>query len=228
MVIGSLNRATINVKYVLSVALPEHGLWIHLAASIWNAPRIGGIYDLIQKFPLTIVWNPREFHLIKVLENDRKFNAVYFRAETLSSLSEWRSAEVDGNERKLIMHADNVYLHIAKVLTQFFKKNRTKPVRYPLYSPDVLPPTSVCSASSREAWSVSDLMAQSNLLKQLKLFSKALKSYHASNLSRVHGSFVEIDSYQWRISWLSYNKQDGRIKFYSAGIERLTIERRTL
>jgi hypothetical protein len=37
--------------------------------------------DTIQskKFMLTIVWNPRGFHLIKVLEKGRKFNASYYR-----------------------------------------------------------------------------------------------------------------------------------------------------
>jgi hypothetical protein len=35
----------------------------------------------------TIVWNPRGFHLIKVLENGRKFNAGYYIAEILEPLS---------------------------------------------------------------------------------------------------------------------------------------------
>jgi hypothetical protein len=34
-----------------------------------------------KKFMLTIVWNPRGFHLIKVLENGRKFNAGDYIAE---------------------------------------------------------------------------------------------------------------------------------------------------
>jgi hypothetical protein len=32
---------------------------------------------------LTVVWNPRGFHLIKVLENGRKFNAGHYVAEIL-------------------------------------------------------------------------------------------------------------------------------------------------
>jgi hypothetical protein len=43
-----------------------------------------------KKFMLTIVWNPRGFHLIKVLEKGRKFNAGYYIAEILESLSQWR------------------------------------------------------------------------------------------------------------------------------------------
>jgi hypothetical protein len=36
---------------------------------------------------LTIVWNPRRFHLIKILEHSRKFNAGYYLAEILEPLS---------------------------------------------------------------------------------------------------------------------------------------------
>jgi hypothetical protein len=36
-----------------------------------------------RKFMFTVVWNPREFHLIKVLEKDHKFNASYYIAEML-------------------------------------------------------------------------------------------------------------------------------------------------
>jgi hypothetical protein len=48
---------------------------------------------------LTIVWNPCGFHLIKVLEKGRKFNAGYDIAEMLESLSQWRSIEAAGKER---------------------------------------------------------------------------------------------------------------------------------
>jgi hypothetical protein len=47
---------------------------------------------------LTIIWNPRGFHLIKVLEEGRKFNACYYIAEILEPLSQWRSIEAAGND----------------------------------------------------------------------------------------------------------------------------------
>jgi hypothetical protein len=52
---------------------------------------------------LTIVWNPSRFHLIKVLEKGRKFNAGYYIAEILDirdivPLSKWRSIDAAGNE----------------------------------------------------------------------------------------------------------------------------------
>jgi hypothetical protein len=42
---------------------------------------------------LTIVWNPREFHLIKALEKGLKFNAAYYITEILEPLSQWRLIE---------------------------------------------------------------------------------------------------------------------------------------
>jgi hypothetical protein len=86
------------------------------------------------QFMLTIVWNPRGFRLIKVFENGRKFNAGYYIAETLESLSEWRSIETVGNERKLLVHADNARPHTAKLSTQYFNENRMKSVPHPAYS----------------------------------------------------------------------------------------------
>jgi hypothetical protein len=67
---------------------------------------------------LTIVWNLRGFHLIKILEKDRKFNAGYYIAEILELLSQWRSIEAAGNERKLLVHSDNPRPHTAKLSTQ--------------------------------------------------------------------------------------------------------------
>jgi hypothetical protein len=60
-----------------------------------------------KRFMLTIIWNPRGFHLIKVLEKGCTFNAGYYIAEILELLSQWRSTEAADNERKLLVHADN-------------------------------------------------------------------------------------------------------------------------
>jgi transposase len=88
---------------------------------------------------LTIVRNPRGFHLIEPLEKGRKFNAGYSIAEILESLSEWRSIEAAGNERKLLVHANNARPHTAKLLTQYFNENRMKSAPHPPYFPDLAP-----------------------------------------------------------------------------------------
>jgi hypothetical protein len=54
-------------------------------------------------------------------------------------LSQWYSIEAAGNERKLLMHADNVRPPIAKLSTQYFNENRMKSALYPPYSPDLAP-----------------------------------------------------------------------------------------
>jgi hypothetical protein len=57
---------------------------------------------------LTIVWNPPGFHLTKVLDKGHKFNAGRYIADNLEPFSQWRSTEAVRNERKLLVHADNV------------------------------------------------------------------------------------------------------------------------
>jgi hypothetical protein len=72
---------------------------------------------------LRIVWNRRGFHLSQVLEERRKFKAIFYRAEILLPLSEWRSIKADGDERTLIVHAENARPHTAKVSTQLLEEN---------------------------------------------------------------------------------------------------------
>jgi histone-lysine N-methyltransferase SETMAR len=87
----------------------------------------------------TIVWNPRGFHLIKVLEKGCKFNTGYYLAEILEPLPQWRSNEAAGNKRQLLLHADNARPHTAKLSIQYFNENRMKSSPYPPYSPDLAP-----------------------------------------------------------------------------------------
>jgi hypothetical protein len=123
---------------MLEVQRIEHGMTSSPSTSFgFNCVRIMNLsgYHEMKKFPkengtqfnrkfmLMIVWNLRGFHLIKVLEKDRRFNAGYYIAEILSPLSQRRSIEAAGNERKLLVHADNARPHTAKLSTQYFNKN---------------------------------------------------------------------------------------------------------
>jgi hypothetical protein len=70
----------------------------------------------------------------------------YYIAETLKPLSQWRSIEAAGNERKLLVHVDNARPHTAKLSAQYFNENRMKSAPYPpssilntQYSPDLVP-----------------------------------------------------------------------------------------
>jgi histone-lysine N-methyltransferase SETMAR len=75
----------------------------------------------------------------QVLEKGRKFNAGYYIAEILEPLSQWCLIETAGNERKLLVHADNARPHTAKLSTQYFNENRMKSVLHPPSSPDLAP-----------------------------------------------------------------------------------------
>jgi hypothetical protein len=86
---------------------------------------------------LTIVWNPRGFHFITVLEKGHKFNAGDNIAEILEPLSQWHSIEAADNDRKLLVHADNARPHTAKLSTQSFNEDRMKSAPRPSYSPDL-------------------------------------------------------------------------------------------
>jgi hypothetical protein len=104
-----------------------------------KSARKGTTHNSIKKFMLRIVWNPRGFYLIKVLEKGRMFNAGYYIAEILEPLSQWRSIEAAGNERKLLVHADNAHPHTTKLSTQYFNENRMKSAPHPPHSPDLVP-----------------------------------------------------------------------------------------
>jgi histone-lysine N-methyltransferase SETMAR len=54
-------------------------------------------------------------------------------------LSQWRSIEAAGNERKLLVHDDNARPHTAKLSAQYFAENRMKSAPHRPYSPDLAP-----------------------------------------------------------------------------------------
>jgi hypothetical protein len=68
-----------------------------------------------------------------------KFNADCYIVAILDPWCQWRSIEVAGNERKLLVHADNAHLHTAKLSTQFFNENRTKSAPQSIYCADLTP-----------------------------------------------------------------------------------------
>jgi hypothetical protein len=52
-------------------------------------------------------------------------------------LSQWRSIEAAGNERKLLVHMDNARPHTVKLSTQYFNENRMKSAPHLPDSPDL-------------------------------------------------------------------------------------------
>jgi histone-lysine N-methyltransferase SETMAR len=92
-----------------------------------------------KKFMPTIVWNPRQFHLMNVLPKGCKFNSSHYITEILSPLSEWRSADAHGRTRKLIVHADNARPHVFRQTIDYLERNGMKRALHPPYSPDLAP-----------------------------------------------------------------------------------------
>jgi hypothetical protein len=92
-----------------------------------------------EKVMITIVWNPRGFHLIKLLPKGFKFNASYDVTHILDPLSVWRRTQIGRTNRKFIVHADNACPHTAKVTLDFLRRNAMKRAQHPPYSPDFAP-----------------------------------------------------------------------------------------
>jgi transposase len=54
-------------------------------------------------------------------------------------LLEWPKTQIDGSDRKLIVHADDARLHTARVTLEFLKQNGMKRTPHSPYSPDLAP-----------------------------------------------------------------------------------------
>jgi histone-lysine N-methyltransferase SETMAR len=153
-----------------------------------------------KKFMFTIDWNPRGFHLIKVLEKGRKFNAGSYIAEILKPLSQGRSIEAAGNERKLLMHPDNARQHAAKLLAQYFNENRMKSVPYPPYSPDLAASDFYLFEYVKRCLAGLSFEDVDQLLAAVKRVREGIEKVTVqSGLSRVDGPIKEMYRYQWGV-----------------------------
>jgi hypothetical protein len=84
-----------------------------------------------QKIMITIIWNPNGFHVVTALPTGLKFNTGYYTREILQEIKNWREPQGVCNARKLIVHADNVRSHTAKLSMDFLAANnmRKLPIR---------------------------------------------------------------------------------------------------
>jgi hypothetical protein len=84
-----------------------------------------------EKVMLTIVWNPRGFHLINVLPKGFKFNMSFYVTQILGPISDWRRTQVGRTNRKLWVHANNARPHTATVTLKFMQQNAMRRVFHP-------------------------------------------------------------------------------------------------
>jgi hypothetical protein len=137
-------------------------------------------------------------------------------------LSQWRPIEAPGNERKLLVHADNAWPHPAKLSTQYFNENRMKSAPHPPYS-ILLWSRAVGLLSLRGCQE----MFRRPLIRGCRSASCSSrrcsrgywKSDLASGLSRVDGPIKEMYCCQWGVYWVSSNECHWGMEFYSADIE---------
>jgi hypothetical protein len=112
------------------------------------------------------------------------------RHPILEPLSQWRSIEAAGNERKSLVHADNARAHTAKLSTRYFNQNRMKPA-----TPDFYLFGNVKRCLAGPSFEDADqlLAAVAGVLEGIE------KLDPASGLSPVDGPIKEICRYQWRV-----------------------------
>jgi hypothetical protein len=82
-----------------------------------------------QQLMITIVWNPRGFHVIQFLQKGIKWTSKYHSNTILSRIADLRDA---GSHRKMIVHADNADPHVAKCVTEYMDHNSLKRADRPL------------------------------------------------------------------------------------------------
>jgi hypothetical protein len=153
-------------------------------------------HNSIEKSMLRIVWNPCGFYLIKFLEKGHKFNTGYYIAEILEPLSQSHSIEAAGNERKLLVHADNARPHAAKLSTQSFNGNRMKSAPHPPYSADLAPSDFYLFRYAKRCLAMPLIRACRSAYGNSRQSSRRYwKNDLASGLSRMDGPIKEIYHY---------------------------------
>jgi hypothetical protein len=102
------------------------------------------------KLMLTIVWNPRGFHIVKAIPKSGKFSAQYYTNNILIAISDWRRLAEEKSPNKIWVPAHNARSHNAKLSTDFIALNRMKQATHPPYSPDLALSNFFLLATSKE------------------------------------------------------------------------------
>jgi hypothetical protein len=77
------------------------------------------------------------FHVVDFIPKGNKFNTHRYISTILRFFADWNVDEIRAIDRKLIMHADHVRLHMAKVSLAFIEQNGMKRASHLPYSPDL-------------------------------------------------------------------------------------------
>jgi hypothetical protein len=66
------------------------------------------------------------FHVLKALPKGRKFNAQYYTNDILVAISDWRRQTGGTGPKKLWVHSDNAWPHIAKMSRDYIGLDQMK------------------------------------------------------------------------------------------------------
>jgi hypothetical protein len=128
------------------------------------------------------------------------FNAGYYIAEILKSLSQWRSIEAAGKERKLLVHADNAPPHTAKLSIQYFTENRMKRASHSPYSHDLAPLDFYFFEDVKRYLAGVSFEDADQLLAAVEGVLQGIEKVTLqSGFSRVDGPIKEMCHYQWGV-----------------------------
>jgi hypothetical protein len=78
-----------------------------------------------QKLMITIIWNPREFHVMHALPKEIQWTGRYYSNNILSQIS---AVQDVGNRRKVIVHADNAGEYVVQCVTEYMDHNLLKKI----------------------------------------------------------------------------------------------------
>jgi hypothetical protein len=98
-----------------------------------DRPRIQRQAISSPKTVLTVVWNPRRFHLVSLLPKGQKWTSQYYIDHILPEICALRDVR---DRRKSVVHADNARPHVVKRIKQYIEDNNLKSAPHPPYSPD--------------------------------------------------------------------------------------------
>jgi hypothetical protein len=92
------------------------------------------------KFMFTIMWNPREFHIINQLPDGCKMNSEYYITNVFVPLRErFCSGGPEDCGRPLVVHVENCSVHTSAAIERFMSDHRMVRMSQPPYSPNLAP-----------------------------------------------------------------------------------------
>jgi histone-lysine N-methyltransferase SETMAR len=150
-------RFDLRLQLFLKLRAHAHDNWRHpvtgdeswfyyecLRDRIWtardeNTPEVENKTIASTKTILTFLWNPHGFHVAIRLPPGDSFNASWFIDQNLVPLVQGFFHLAGVQDKKLMVHVDNVPAHNPRMMRTIFEHDQLKRLPHPPYSPDISP-----------------------------------------------------------------------------------------